>query len=259
VAPGNEPDTPQKHRHPTQSISSSLGIVLPRLLGAVVLMSFVVLLTLKAAAPRLSLGTASPAAAPDTLVLYMFSNTEPAYIGNLEYFVREAVLPDAGGQDALHRAHYIIIVQVSDDISSIPLPELPPNARYVYHRNQVRRTSGSISFIGSLSACSPTWSWACGCMMQHAVPPPPPPPFPQCYDWGTHGWLLRSGAINVDRQAAAAGCRLLSETRAGRGLAQDVHNQPSEPRCRQCATPELESGPGWSLTPLLAATSTLCC
>jgi hypothetical protein len=129
-APRSDPDTPQKHRPAAPSIASSLFVsALLCVLGAA-LASCLAVLALRAAAPSL----ASAPTTADTLVLYLYSNTEPEYIHNLHYFLREAV--GAAHDD---RAHYVVIVQTSDDISSIPLPDLPLNARYVYHRNQVSR------------------------------------------------------------------------------------------------------------------------
>lgn len=68
-------------------------------------------------------------ASRDTLVLYVFSSTDPEAIHNLKYFVREAVRPGDG-------CDYVFIMQ-SNENSTIPdLPKLPANARYLMHPNQ---------------------------------------------------------------------------------------------------------------------------
>jgi hypothetical protein len=80
-------------------------------------------------------------------VVYVFSATDPEFIHNLEYFVRE-------GMQANDRCDYVVVVQQpgEGEPSLPPLPSLPPNARYIPHGNE-------------------------------------------CYDWGTFGWLLRTGQV----------------------------------------------------------------
>eukprot|EP01023_Acetabularia_acetabulum_P067271 TRINITY_DN9240_c0_g1_i4.p1 TRINITY_DN9240_c0_g1~~TRINITY_DN9240_c0_g1_i4.p1 ORF type:complete len:416 (-),score=42.65 TRINITY_DN9240_c0_g1_i4:643-1866(-) len=63
------------------------------------------------------------------VVMYVFSNTDPEYAENLNFFVREAVRPDDG-------IDYIFVIQYADDIPEVQhLPNLPLNAKYVYHPN----------------------------------------------------------------------------------------------------------------------------
>eukprot|EP01026_Neomeris_dumetosa_P033245 TRINITY_DN2648_c1_g2_i2.p1 TRINITY_DN2648_c1_g2~~TRINITY_DN2648_c1_g2_i2.p1 ORF type:complete len:379 (-),score=31.30 TRINITY_DN2648_c1_g2_i2:28-1068(-) len=64
------------------------------------------------------------------LVMYIFSNTDPVYAKNLEFFVREAVRVDDG-------CDYVFVVQEGEDIPKLdPLPTLPRNARYLFHPNE---------------------------------------------------------------------------------------------------------------------------
>lgn len=83
----------------------------------------------------------------DTLVIYIYSSTDPEYLHNLEFFVKEAV-------DRADRCQYIFVVQDDSGVLPVDLPRLPKNARYVVHRNE-------------------------------------------CYDWGTFGWVLKSGVVDV--------------------------------------------------------------
>eukprot|EP00775_Hariotina_reticulata_P012780 gene12780-12909_t len=65
----------------------------------------------------------------DHVLLYAFSYTDPEFLHNLEYFVQEAVEGDT-------LADHIIIVQEGPTLKRVPLPELPPHARYVSHHNE---------------------------------------------------------------------------------------------------------------------------
>lgn len=66
----------------------------------------------------------------DTLVLYVFSDSDPEYLTNLYVFLRQGIMQD-------DTADYIIIVQFSGDSQNAAhLPALPPSARYIYHENQ---------------------------------------------------------------------------------------------------------------------------
>lgn len=60
---------------------------------------------------------AAPGAAKENLVMYIFSATDPEFVRNLEFFVREAVMDDT-------RSDYVIVVQESTDlgVSSSALP-----------------------------------------------------------------------------------------------------------------------------------------
>jgi hypothetical protein len=51
-------------------------------------------------------------ASRDTLVLYIYGNTDPEYARNLEFFVREGVRADwACGGNACRLVDYVIVVQ----------------------------------------------------------------------------------------------------------------------------------------------------
>eukprot|EP00201_Polytomella_parva_P021493 CAMPEP_0175041996 /NCGR_PEP_ID=MMETSP0052_2-20121109/2277_1 /TAXON_ID=51329 ORGANISM="Polytomella parva, Strain SAG 63-3" /NCGR_SAMPLE_ID=MMETSP0052_2 /ASSEMBLY_ACC=CAM_ASM_000194 /LENGTH=447 /DNA_ID=CAMNT_0016304677 /DNA_START=295 /DNA_END=1638 /DNA_ORIENTATION=- len=65
--------------------------------------------------------------ARDVLVLYAFSNTNPEYINNLRFFIREAIERDPNSE-------YKIIVQGSH--VGVELPKLPPHASYIFHKNE---------------------------------------------------------------------------------------------------------------------------
>ncbi|GLI58416.1 hypothetical protein VaNZ11_000118 [Volvox africanus] len=65
----------------------------------------------------------------DNLVLYSFAPTDPEFVRNLGYFVKEAIEGDA-------RSDYIIIVQESTEMLKVELPDLPRHARYVQHTNR---------------------------------------------------------------------------------------------------------------------------
>ncbi|GMH41199.1 hypothetical protein BSKO_09109 [Bryopsis sp. KO-2023] len=68
---------------------------------------------------------------PRVLVLYIFSNTDPEYINNLRFFVREGMRPDDG-------CDYYIVIQTDnqDEAPNIEFPALPENARYIIHKNE---------------------------------------------------------------------------------------------------------------------------
>ncbi|KXZ52810.1 hypothetical protein GPECTOR_8g196 [Gonium pectorale] len=63
------------------------------------------------------------------LVIYSFAPTDPQFVRNLEYFVREAITGDT-------ISDYVIIVQESTELHEVVLPKLPHNARYVRHTNR---------------------------------------------------------------------------------------------------------------------------
>lgn len=71
--------------------------------------------------------TASP---PTTLVIYVFSDTDPEYINNLRFFVKHGMRPGDG-------CDYIIVIQQEPAPAMMQvLPELPANARYEFHKNE---------------------------------------------------------------------------------------------------------------------------
>ncbi|KIY96554.1 hypothetical protein MNEG_11409, partial [Monoraphidium neglectum] len=66
----------------------------------------------------------------EVVVLYVFAYTDPEFLDNLKYFVKEAVERDPGVCD------YVIAVQRSHgQLDPSLLPPLPPHARYVFHEN----------------------------------------------------------------------------------------------------------------------------
>mmetsp|Transcript_669 Transcript_669/g.1942 ORF Transcript_669/g.1942 Transcript_669/m.1942 type:complete len:501 (-) Transcript_669:495-1997(-) len=66
---------------------------------------------------------------PDTLVVYIYSNSDPEYEHNLEFFVRH-------GMREGDSCEYIIAVQHGVGLRlNGELPRLPSNARYVHHEN----------------------------------------------------------------------------------------------------------------------------
>eukprot|EP00892_Ulva_mutabilis_P002781 jgi/Ulvmu1/12503/UM009_0158.1 len=67
--------------------------------------------------------------AAETLVLYVFSNTDPEYYNNLLFFVKHGI-PGCGA------CEYIVIINRNADDPAVELPELPPNARYLEHANE---------------------------------------------------------------------------------------------------------------------------
>ncbi|CAL8468255.1 g7794 [Coccomyxa elongata] len=87
---------------------------------------------------------------PETLVVYIFSNTDPEYLNNLNFFLKWGVREGDG-------AYYIIVVQEGGKSPLVDLEEviLPGNARLLYHDNE-------------------------------------------CYDWGTLGWIMSAGIVDVD-------------------------------------------------------------
>jgi hypothetical protein len=64
-----------------------------------------------------------------TLVVYVFSDTDPQYRGNLEVFIQQGILKDDS-------ADYYIVVQMKDAAAALDLPALPAYARYVKHSNE---------------------------------------------------------------------------------------------------------------------------
>ncbi|KAL4459147.1 hypothetical protein ABPG75_014012 [Micractinium tetrahymenae] len=71
-----------------------------------------------------------PAARGRTLVVYVFSGSDPEYADNLRFFISEAVKENDG-------CDYVIVLQQGKGLSQPdPLPVLPPNARYLRHPNE---------------------------------------------------------------------------------------------------------------------------
>ena len=83
----------------------------------------------------------------DTLVIYIFSPTDPEYERNMRFFIQQGIGVD-------DHVHYIFVVQQTDKHLEHELPKLPPNAWYIFHENR-------------------------------------------CFDWGTIGWLFRTGKIDT--------------------------------------------------------------
>lgn len=67
--------------------------------------------------------------ARSTLVVYVYSDTDPQYRNNLETFIELGILRDTS-------ADYLIIVQMEQVNSTVDLPKLPAHAQYVRHHNE---------------------------------------------------------------------------------------------------------------------------
>lgn len=65
----------------------------------------------------------------DTFVMYAFSDTDPEYLANLEFFVRHGISEGDG-------CDYIFVIQKETDKPVPSLPKLPSNARYMRHANE---------------------------------------------------------------------------------------------------------------------------
>ncbi|EIE24703.1 hypothetical protein COCSUDRAFT_14419 [Coccomyxa subellipsoidea C-169] len=66
----------------------------------------------------------------DTLVIYVYSDSDTEYARNLQFFVRNGMWEGDG-------CDYIIVVQQDTALfSSATLPQLPRSARYVFHENK---------------------------------------------------------------------------------------------------------------------------
>lgn len=64
-----------------------------------------------------------------TLVIYVFSGTDPEYEANLNFFLREGIQEGDG-------VTYIIAIQHGEGLTDLTTqPKLPSNARIVHHRN----------------------------------------------------------------------------------------------------------------------------
>eukprot|EP00892_Ulva_mutabilis_P003130 jgi/Ulvmu1/12818/UM097_0047.1 len=64
-----------------------------------------------------------------TLVLYIFSNTDPQYYGNLLFFIKH-------GMPGCPACEYVVVINQDPGTLGVELPELPDNARYLHHPNQ---------------------------------------------------------------------------------------------------------------------------
>jgi translation initiation factor eIF-2B subunit epsilon len=69
------------------------------------------------------------AANRSTLVVYVYSDTEPQYRGNLAAFITLGVRKD-------ETADYYIVLQQPATPADSDLPELPAHAQYVSHKNE---------------------------------------------------------------------------------------------------------------------------
>eukprot|EP00198_Chlamydomonas_reinhardtii_P005918 XP_001695254.1 predicted protein [Chlamydomonas reinhardtii] len=65
------------------------------------------------------------APAGPTLIVYILSFADSSYLENFQFFYREAILRDPDSR-------YDVLV-AEDDFQDLPLPPLPPHARYVRH------------------------------------------------------------------------------------------------------------------------------
>ncbi|KAL0053416.1 hypothetical protein WJX82_005424 [Trebouxia sp. C0006] len=64
-----------------------------------------------------------------TLIIHIFADTDPEYLENLNFFVQWGIPP----QD---QSDYVVVVQSTDSAVLEKLPRLPPNAKYVQHKNE---------------------------------------------------------------------------------------------------------------------------
>lgn len=64
-----------------------------------------------------------------TLIIHIFADTDPEYLQNLIFFVQWGIPP----QD---QSDYVVVVQSTDSAVLQKLPRLPPNAKYVHHKNE---------------------------------------------------------------------------------------------------------------------------
>lgn len=87
------------------------------------------------------------------LVLYIFAATDPQFIENLRYFVKEAVQHDT-------ECEYVIVIQQSPTdkahwvrISLLPCPWLPPRMQHA------RLTCTMLCVIGSEGMCERMQGW----------------------------------------------------------------------------------------------------
>ncbi|KAL4428545.1 hypothetical protein ABPG75_002634 [Micractinium tetrahymenae] len=82
-----------------------------------------------------------------TLCVYVFSNTDPEYLENLRFFVKFGMAPDDG-------VTYLVVVQEQEGQPRPDLPALPPNARYLYHKNECYDW-GTIGWVFSTGQANP--------------------------------------------------------------------------------------------------------
>ena len=71
---------------------------------------------------------ASEQTVKDTLVMYIFSPTDPEYERNMQYFVQH-------GMSEKDPCHYVVVVQQIEGKALPSLPQLPSNAWYEFHDN----------------------------------------------------------------------------------------------------------------------------
>eukprot|EP00891_Asterochloris_glomerata_P006722 jgi/Astpho2/6722/Aster-06741 len=65
----------------------------------------------------------------DTLVVYIFSNTDPEYANNLRFFLKHGVAEGDG-------CEYVVVIQTGEGSKALdPLPPAPANVRFEYHPN----------------------------------------------------------------------------------------------------------------------------
>lgn len=128
---------------------------------------------------RLAALGVSLATAADTLVMYTYSNSDPEYERNLQFFVKYGmsegdgcdyvvIVQEACGPLVWPTLHHfeticrplsvLCMVQGDKLFGSSPLPQLPQNARYVFHENR-------------------------------------------CFDWGTFGWAIAERKLDTSRYA----------------------------------------------------------
>lgn len=103
-----------------------------------------------------------------TLCIYVFSNTDPEYLDNLKFFVKYGMSADDG-------VTYIVVVQEQEGQPRPDLPDLPPNARYLTHKNECYDW-GTIGWVFSSGQANPE-QYAFFLFMNSSVRGPFMPPY----------------------------------------------------------------------------------
>ena len=148
-----------------------------------------------AAAAALGLNATSAAAAAaaprpeDTLVVYIFSNTDPEYIANLRFFARHGMAAGDG-------CEYVVVVQEDEGAEvrrgawrgapgGMPPGECAGAACRAHAEDSSRCGGvGQAWVYRGLGALPPN-----GRYLRHPN---------RCYDWGTIGWVFSSGAADPE-------------------------------------------------------------
>lgn len=161
------------------------------------------------------------------LVLYIFAATDPQFTENLKYFVKEAVQHDTD-------CEYVIVIQQSPSdkahrvrCASALFPA-PPLLSLHECQHSTAQHGAACTFRTGSTRCMPThppcvrppaklsrwrnrllrapWVVSLACPLQDKLQLPPLPRHAryvyhanECYDWGTFGWVLRSGFVQTSK------------------------------------------------------------